>query len=45
MQKFVLYSATLIGVYLAVSHATGGGKLITAAGNAGSKYVKTLQGR
>lgn len=45
MQKFLTYSAVLIGVYLVVSNATGAGKLITASGNSGSKYVKTLQGR
>lgn len=43
--KFLTYSAALIGTYLLVSHATAAGKLITAGGNAGTKYAKTLQGR
>jgi len=45
MNKLVTYSFVLIAVYLGVSHATGGGKLITATSNGASKYVKTLQGR
>ena len=45
MQKFVFYSAALIGTYLLVANATNAGKLISAAGTAGSGYAKTLQGR
>lgn len=45
MNKFLTYSATLIGVYLVVAHATGAGNILSAAGKAGSGYAKTLQGR
>lgn len=45
MNKFLSYSATLIGVYLIVAHATGAGNLLKAAGTAGTSYAKTLQGR
>lgn len=45
MNKLLTYSATLIGVYLIVAHATGAGSILKAAGTAGSQYAKTLQGR
>ena len=45
MNKFLTYSAVLIGVYLVVAHATDAGKLLASAGTAGSGYAKTLQGR
>jgi hypothetical protein len=45
VNKFVYYSAGLIGVYLVVSHATGVGNLLKSAGTAGSGFAKTLQGR
>lgn len=43
--KVVVYSAVLIGVYLAVSHATAGGKLLTESSKGAVRYVKALQGR
>ena len=45
MNKFLTLSAALIGTYLLVSNATGAGKLLSASGNAASKYARTLQGR
>lgn len=45
LRKALLYGATLIGVYLAVSHATAGGQLLNAAGGATTGVVKTFQGR
>lgn len=45
MNKLVFYSAVLIGTYLLVANATNAGRLISAAGQAGSGYAKTLQGR
>ena len=45
MGKFVFYSAGLVAIYLLVANATNAGKLIASAGQAGSGYVKTLQGR
>jgi hypothetical protein len=45
VSKFLTYSAALIGIYLVVAHATDAGRVIAAAGQAGSGYAKTLQGR
>lgn len=41
---FLKYSATLIGVYLVVAHASDFGNLISSAGTAGSQFASTLQG-
>lgn len=45
VRKGLVYTAVLIGVYLAVSHATAGGTLIGAASSAYNGAVRTLQGR
>lgn len=45
MKTFLTYTAGLIVVYLAVSHATGLGQILTAGGNTYIGGVKTLQGR
>lgn len=45
LRKGLTYTAVLIGVYLAVSHATAGGQLLSAAGNTYVAGVKVLQGR
>ena len=45
LRKGMLYSAVLIGLYLAVSHATEGGTLLHAGEGAASGFAKTLQGR
>ncbi|GAA4699794.1 hypothetical protein [Phytohabitans rumicis] len=45
VRKGMFYGAALIGIYLAVSHATQGGRLLTAGGGAVSTVVKTFQGR
>lgn len=44
-RTIIKYSAVLIGTYLAVYYSTGAGDVIKAAGEAGSKYARTLQGR
>lgn len=44
-RKVLFYSAALIGVYLAVSHATDAGRLLSSGGSAASTVVKTFQGR
>jgi hypothetical protein len=44
--KTVLFGTfVLVGIYLAVSHATGGGQLLNAGFNGYAKSVKVLQGR
>lgn len=43
--KVLAGTGILIGIYLAVSHATDAGKLITAGGNTYVAGVKALQGR
>lgn len=45
MRTALKYSAVLIGVYLAVSYATGAGRLLTSGGAAGAGLVKAFQGR
>lgn len=44
-RKALLYGAGLIGTYILVAHYTGAGKLLAAGGDAGTKFVRTLQGR
>lgn len=44
-RKALFYGAALIATYLAVSHATEGGRLLTSSGSALSTVVKTFQGR
>jgi hypothetical protein len=45
VRKALFYSAVLIGTYIAVAHATGGGKLLAAGSSGAAKLVKTFQGR
>lgn len=45
MDRFLKYSAVLIGLYLVSAHLTGFGSLISSAGTAGSGFAQTLQGR
>jgi hypothetical protein len=45
MNKFLLYSAGLIGLYLIVANAPGFQRILGTAGSVGSQYAKTLQGR
>jgi hypothetical protein len=45
MRQVLTYTAVLVGVYLAVSYATGAGQLITASAGGYSNAVRTLQGR
>lgn len=44
-KRFLFYGALLIGAYLGLSHATEGGKLLTAGQTFLSGTVKTFQGR
>lgn len=44
-KKLLWYSAALIGAYLALSHATQGGQLLTAVGSTYASGVRVLQGR
>lgn len=44
-KTFLTYSAGLIGVYLAVAHATQLGTLLTKGSAAATGFAKTLQGR
>jgi hypothetical protein len=45
MRRIVFYGAVLIGVYLALARATGGGRLLSAGGSATSAVVRAFQGR
>lgn len=45
MGKIVVITGVLVAVYLAVSNATGAGKLLTSAGSVYTGAVRTLQGR
>lgn len=45
MRTALLYGAGLIGLYLAVAYATGGGQLLSSAGTAGVGVIKAFQGR
>ncbi len=45
IRKLLLGTGILIGIYLAISHATDAGKLLTAGGNTYVAGVKVLQGR
>jgi hypothetical protein len=45
MNKFLKYTAVLVGTYLLVANATGAGKLFSSGASAYSTAVKTLQGR
>lgn len=42
---YMKYSAVLIGLYLALSHASGGGSLIKNGASGLSTITKSLQGR
>lgn len=43
--KIIGYSVGLIALYLVLSNATAGGKLLTAGGTTYGGLVKTFQGR
>lgn len=45
MNKFVLYSAGLIALYLIVANAPGFTRVIGAGWQGATGYAKTLQGR
>jgi len=45
LRTALAYGAGLVFVYLAVSHATEGGKLLTSGASAVSTVAKTFQGR
>lgn len=45
VRKIVVGSGVLIGLYLALAHATDGGRLLSAGSSAANSYVRTLQGR
>lgn len=45
LRTYMKYSAVLIGLYLAVAHASGAGTLISKAASGASTIDKTLQGR
>lgn len=45
MRRALVWSGGLILAYLALSHATGAGTLMTDAANASQGLVKTFQGR
>ena len=45
IRKAMFYSAVLIGTYLAVAHASNGGKLLASGADGVSRVVKTFQGR
>lgn len=45
MRTLMFYTAVLVGTYLAVSYATGAGRLLTSAGGVYTGAVRTLQGR
>ena len=45
MRTIVVGTFVVVAIYLAVSHATGAGRILSAAGSAYSGGVRTLQGR
>lgn len=45
IRKALLYGAILIGTYLAVSNATGGGKILSSGADGSVKIIKAFQGR
>jgi hypothetical protein len=45
MGKVLGYTAGLVAVYLLLSHATEGGKLLSSAGGVYTGSVRVLQGR
>jgi hypothetical protein len=45
VRSALFYGFALVAIYLGVSHATGGGRLLREAGSATSQVVKTFQGR
>lgn len=44
-KKVLIYTAVLVGTYLALSKATAAGQLISSAGGTYDNAVKVLQGR
>jgi hypothetical protein len=45
MNKAMYYAATLIGIYLVVSYASGGGQIISAASSGATNIITALQAR
>ncbi len=45
MKSVIVISAGLVGLYLALSYATGAGRLLEAGGRSYSGIIKTFQGR
>lgn len=45
LKTIALYTFVVVGVYIAVAHATDAGRLLTATGGAYATGVKALQGR
>jgi hypothetical protein len=45
MRQALFYGAVLVGTYLLVSHATGGGRLLTSGAGATATVVRAFQGR
>ena len=45
MKKLAVYSAGLIGLYLAVVYASGTAQVITSGASGGSSLIKAFQGR
>ena len=45
MRTVIVGTFAVVVVYLVVSHATGAGRILSAAGSANSGGVRTLQGR
>lgn len=44
-RKILVYSASLIALYLVVEHATTAGKLLITGAKGGGSIVKAFQGR
>jgi hypothetical protein len=44
-QKLAFYSFVAIGMYLAFAYATGTGRVIGSAGDAGVGVIRAFQGR
>jgi len=45
LKKGILYTFIVVGVYIAVAHATDAGRLLTATAGGYATAVKALQGR
>ncbi|MCW2498138.1 hypothetical protein [Jatrophihabitans sp.] len=45
MRKGLFYGTGLIALYIAVTHGSNFGRVITSGANGGATFVKALQGR